>query len=1169
MEDGSTVTAGNGERLPLAAGSAITRELAASEKNLFEIALDADQLLRLFVTKGDMAVSLTIYDPAGQKSFEQVSHRFEVLEFSIPASSAGTYLLEIRSLELNSPRRQYELKTEPVRSVATLDQKKSMAQRAAADATILRANWTQESLRQAIKKYSEAATIWLSLHELRSAAFATMQAGEICVVLGEYREALVHYQKARAQARSAGARLEEARALSETGRLYSYLGENDLAQKEVLDALKVLATNSETSQPPILKDYHAESLTHLGEITYSKGDFFKSSKQFEEALKLFDEIGDRAGQARAHLFIGLIAGGLGIPEKVVSELSQSLNLYRAVKDKRGEGLALTALGLSHSLSRHEEHAIKKHRKAIDIFHAIGDQQSEAVAVNGVGQAYQNLEDYSNALEYYQRALGLFQEKGNLDSASVAMFNVAKAYRLNKNLDQALIFYQKCLNLSRVLKKVRTEANALNDIAAIYAARGSREKAIQQYRRILKVYAAISDRRQQALAWNNLGDAYTRFGEKQRALSSYERALALSEAAADQGVLVSSLYGIARAQRDLGMLEQAQSTIERSIRIIEDVRSNVASPDFRISYFSGVRKHYDLIIDVLMQLDHQRPNHGYAVAAFLASENARARSLRDILTEVGGDIRQGVAPELLTRERELGALLRSQAQYQMELSIAGGNPEDAEEVAHQINQLRTKYQEMESEIRDDNPRLLSLTRPAPLSLEQIQAQLRDDDSMLLEYALGDDRSYLWAVTADSVRSFELPPRVTLEEAGRDVYKLLTARQEIGERTAGDYQANVDAADRAYYEKAQNLSRLLLGQVAEQLGTKRLIIVTEGMLQYIPIDALPGPTGVGPNGANATPKDLLIATHEIVTLPSISTLAAIRQEKHKIGSSGRIVAVLADPVFNRDDDRVQNRRPQSDVGSAVSGTPANSSPDPAGPAESGGLMRLVHASEEADGIVAASPRGTTFVARDFNASRETATTPFVREHQILHFATHGFFNSEHPELSGIVLTMVKPDGSKTNGFIPLGDIYKLNLSAQLVVLSGCETALGKDITGEGLVSLTRAFMYAGSRSVVTSLWKVDDRATAELMKSFYESMLQEGMTPAAALRSAKRKIATQERWAAPYFWAGFVIQGEYREPIEIQRESSTRIALALVVLLVLISVGVVLQRRGRVRLRAGQT
>jgi CHAT domain-containing protein/tetratricopeptide (TPR) repeat protein len=1161
---------GNGEPIGLTDGAVIKRELTAGAKDLFGISVSRGHLLSLSIVKGDLALSVTFYDPSGQKLLKRVGYREELLDLSLLAEAAGTYLLEVCSLELNDLRRQYELKLEPMRPASTRDQKSNMAQMAAASASILRADWTENWLRQAVEKHDEAALIWLSSNDLRKAAAATMEAAEVCVTLGEFREALRRYQKARAQAKNAGARLEESKALSEMGLLYSYLGDNDQAQKHVLDALKLIAFDSQADRPATNRRNFANSLCNLGEISYSKGDLLKSSKHFEDALKLFNEIGDRSGAARVHLFIGYISGGLGAPEKAVAELSEAIGLYRAIGNKTGEGLCLTALGLSHSLNRNEEQAIRMHREAIDIFHGVGDRQSEAIATVGLGQAYENLMEYPTAVDNYQKALRLFQDQGTLDFAATTMLNIARGYRLGGDLNQALAYYEKCLKLSRAARKVRTEANALNDLAVLYAAQGNREKTIQQYRKILRFYASISDRRRQAMGWNNLGDSYFRFGEKQEALRSYKRALPLSEQSGDKGVEISSLYNIARTQRDLGALEPGLASIEKSIKIIEDLRTNVANQHFRISYFSGVRKHYDLCIDILMQLDRERPGQGFKAAGLLTSEKARARSLVDTLTELRADIRPGASPELLARERYLSGLLRAQALYQMDRSISGADSAETEEVARHVNQLRTEYQEIDSQVKDQSARFPGPGQSPPLSLDQIQAQLHDSDTILLEYALGDERSYLWAVTANSLHSYELPARSILEDAGREIYKLLTARQEVSERSAENYQTNVEESDRAFYEKAQNLSRLLLGQVADQLGTKRIVIVTEGILQYIPFDALPAPQAkiVGPIAGNTSPASAedppLLATNEIVTLPSMSTLAAIRQQRPKAGASDKIVVVFADPVFNGQDERLHNRTAGSNIASSELNQNSNQLAlrSLAGLVRNGGPRRLLHASEEADAILAVTPWGTSVVARDFHANRETAMKPFVGAYQIVHFATHGFFNSEHPELSGIVLSMVKPDGSTINGFMPLQDIYKLNLSAQLVVLSACDTALGKDVKGEGLVSLTRGFIYAGSKSVVTSLWKVDDRATAELMKNFYAAMLQDGMTPAAALRSAKRKIREEKAWSAPFFWAGFVLQGEYKEPIVVGSYPSPRMGLVVSVALVLISAGVLaLQRRRR--------
>jgi CHAT domain-containing protein/Flp pilus assembly protein TadD len=1132
--------------------------------------LTTGRLLRLSLDKGDLALSLILYDASGQKLIEEVSHGFEVLELSFPTDAAGMYRLEISSLEREGIR-QYQLKVEPIKAATPDDRKASIAQQSFARASVLRADWTEKSLRQAIDNYDGAAMIWLSLRDPRRAAVASMKAGSVSFVLGAYRDALKRYQKAADEAGSAGAKLEEAEALNQIGLLYSYLGHNEKAERTLLKALEVLGADRAGNQAAIVKQAYAQALNNLGEVNYSKGNLVKSSEHFERALKPFNEVGDRNGEARVHLFKGYIAGGIGEPEQAVAEISEALALYRTVANKTGEGLCLTALGLSHSLKRDEEHAIKLHREARDIFRTIGDRQSEAITLNALGQAYEFLSEYPMALENYQQALRLFQDNGGLDLAAVSMFKVATIYRLTGDLTHAQSYYDQCLRLSRAAGSSRTEANALNDVALIYASQGSRKKTVSQYRKILKYYEAISDRGGQAAALNNLGDFLLRVGEKKQALASYKRALPLSEQAGNKSVLISTLCNIARAQRALGALENALTSIKQSIKIIEDLRINVASPEFRTSYFAGVRQHYDLCIAILMQLDRLRPGHGFATAALLESENARARSLIDILTEAGVDIRQGVDPALVERERELQGLLRAQAQYQMDLSISGKDKAESLEVARQIAQLRTECQEIESRFRNENPRLLALTKRAPLSVEQIQAELSDPDTILLEYALGDERSYLWAVTADSIRSYELPSRATLEDAGREVYKLLIARQAVGETIEGSYQANVEAADRSYYEKALKLSQLMLGQVAPQLGTKRLLVVTEGVLQYIPLDALPTPPqqSLGSNvneTVSAISEELppLIATHEIVTLPSITALAAIRQEKHKLSSTDKMVAVLADPVFTSNDDRVENGRPKSST--AFSGDQS-----PEQPAlrnfekrlRNGGAMRLVHASEEADAILAATPPGTGMVAKGFDASRETAMSSLVGEYKIVHFATHGFLNGEHPELSGIVLNMVNRDGSKTNGFMPLHDIYNLNLSADLVVLSACDTALGKDIKGEGLVSLTRGFMSAGSKSVVASLWKVDDRATAILMAEFYKSLLLDGLTPAAALRSAKQKLRQEKAWSAPYFWAGFVLQGEYTEHIAVDRKSRLRIGLAVSLVLLLVSSGLIILRSRRRR------
>jgi CHAT domain-containing protein len=294
----------------------------------------------------------------------------------------------------------------------------------------------------------------------------------------------------------------------------------------------------------------------------------------------------------------------------------------------------------------------------------------------------------------------------------------------------------------------------------------------------------------------------------------------------------------------------------------------------------------------------------------------------------------------------------------------------------------------------------------------------------------------------------------------------------------------------------------------------------MLQYVPFGALPSP-----KSSESAVKIPLIAEHEIVSLPSASVLAVLRQEAVGRKTPIKTIAVMADPVFSVDDSRFAARGPK-EVAASEQGS-ARAVVNRAA-AESGvvSLERLRFSRMEAEAISGLAPDNLKFKALDFAANRTAAMNSDLGEYRIVHFATHALINNEHAELSGVVLSLVDEQGRPQNGFLRLYDIYNLKLGADLVVLSACQTALGKEINGEGIVGLTRGFMYAGAPRVVASLWRIDDRATAELMKRFYTGMLREKLRPAAALREAQVSMLKEKRWQAPYYWSAFTLQGEWK-------------------------------------------
>ncbi len=274
-------------------------------------------------------------------------------------------------------------------------------------------------------------------------------------------------------------------------------------------------------------------------------------------------------------------------------------------------------------------------------------------------------------------------------------------------------------------------------------------------------------------------------------------------------------------------------------------------------------------------------------------------------------------------------------------------------------------------------------------------------------------------------------------------------------------------------------MLLGPLAERLNAQRLAIVADGALGYLPFGVLPRPGSDEP----------LLARHEMVHLPSASALAVQREILTRRAPAPRQVAVVADPVF-----------------------------DPAD-----GFAPLPASRQEAAAIAALAAPGQALAALGADAGRELALGGGLSGYRTVHFATHGVIDAEHPALSGLALATLDERGRPREGFLHLRDIYNLRLGADLVVLSGCRTALGREVRGEGLVGLTRGFLYAGAPRVVASLWRVEDRATAELMTRFYRALWVDGLPPAAALRAAQLSIREERRWRDPWFWAGWVIQG----------------------------------------------
>lgn len=1097
-------------------GHPVVRELAGGATHFLQVALAEGQYLRVLVDQRGIDIKVAIFAPDGQKLVEMDSPNSTQgpEAAALIAAQRGNYRIEIASLNKEVPRATYEARVAALRTATEQDRQWIAAQSYYTEGQALRQQGTTESRRKSIESYQRALHDWRALGERLMEAHTLYCIGFAWRALNQPQKALEVFEEAlRLQQPEDGWR-EEANARYLIGLAQGDLGEPRQALTQFEQALILQRA---------MGDVYAEamSLLFVGESYRVIGEAHKALEYTKPALAVWQKLGNRGREATVLHNIGRAYETLGEHQSALEYFFQALQLQRSLQNRSEEALELNSIGYTHSLLGEWKKALEYYNQALALWRAAADQRREAIVLSNIGFAHAALNEQVKAAESYQQAL----------------------------------------KLQRAVNDPLAEAVTLEGLGYLYAASAAPQQALAQYERSLQLRRNTGDRLGEAATLSSRGQVYAALNQTEQAQGDFKESLQLYGANGNRRGRARAHYGLALVARARGQLDKARRQIEAALLLVEQVRADAGSQQLRASYLASVRKYYELNIDLLMQLDQARPavrpSESFAALALNASERARARSLLELLTEARADIRQGVDPALLARERELAQRLNAKAERQQELTGRRNEAQGAA-LAREISELEVEYQQVQAAIRRNSPHYAALTQPEPLKLADIQAQL-DDNTLLLEYALGEERSFLWAVTRDSLASFTLPRQAQITPLAQQVYDLLTARSRtVRGETPPQRQARITRADAQLPETARQLSELLLGPVAAQLGNKRLVIVADGALQYLPFRALPEPEGEterqrdkemekerakgkgekteAREAGDATHVAPLMINHEIISLPSASTLAVQRHELAARTPAPKLLAVIADPVFSVSDARLKHTAPAprrsatqeravSQAAIDAARSIEHTTEDSLLAARRPVIPRLPFTRREAEQITATAG-SDSFKALDFKANRATATSPALSQYRYVHFATHGLLDAERPELSALVLSLVDEKGRRQDGFLRAHEIYNLNLPAELVVLSACETGLGKQIKGEGLVGLTRGFMYAGAARVVVSLWNVNDRATAELMTKFYQKMLQEGQRPAAALRAAQVEMWRQQQWQAPYYWAAFVLQGEWR-------------------------------------------
>ncbi len=823
------------------------------------------------------------------------------------------------------------------------------------------------------------------------------------------------------------------------------------------------------------EDLNAEARAWIqaGEIHHALSEYHAAITCFRAALDC-NRPNDQRIEAQALSDTGISEWQQGRTPEALAHLQQARTSAAPMGMHYARGAILNNLGLLSWQVGDVRDAVRYYEEALEILAAVHHRQGQAFVANNIALAYASLGEYRKALAAYARAIREFLALGNKIAAGRALSTRAKVYLQLDRPAEAQRSVTRALAYLERGGDERATAEALNNLGQTQYAQHRYDAAMETCGRALGSFRKIGDRRGEANALMNLGRISEAQEHPAAALRYFGEALELFRSARARESETTVLFAMARVLRSQNRIAEARARLESAMSLVDAMRWEVAGERMRATFFASRLDVYQAYVDLLM-----KPGPGAQTAqtqemAFETADRARSRGVADLLAERLWEIREdGSDTTASTKEKrlhqELNYLIRRFDRM---------TDREQERARSRIDQLSEQIEALDDETRIHHPRFAELANPRPVPLREIQRELLEPGTLLLEYWLAPGRSYLWAITCAAFHSFELPPAERINPAAKHLAALLSSG--LPSQTT-----------------MRSLARHLLTPVRELVRkSNRILIVGDGELLIVPFAALPSPDDGQP----------LVAKHELVRLPSAAVMVNLRRDSKDRKRPEKLLAIVADPVVDGADVRLGAKRH---------------------PAPSDELTRLPFSGREAKAITSEAPKGAWELLTGFEATKDALVSDHLDEYRYIHLSTHGILDTQQPELSGLMFSRFHRDGTRRDGFLSLYDVYNIRLNAGLVTLSACRTGLGRPIRGEGLIGLTRGFLYAGAAAVVSSLFPADDEASSELMARFYEGLLGPlHLSPGEALHRAQNLMRQQTRWREPQYWAAFVLQGEWK-------------------------------------------
>ncbi len=918
----------------------------------------------------------------------------------------------------------------------------------------LRKKLTQRDLQAALSLFSASARDFITASLPTKAAYSQLEAGDTYQMMSRYDQALASYRRSLTLA---SPNLEaRCTAIGHIARTYANMGRLSDAKKYVAKADSICTAIPDKTL--------ADVVEAQGEVSFWSSNMTDAITSFTRARTLAHDANDVAVEALSSM---MLAEALNASDRnqSVHLAWGALKLWLANKDLYGAARAHMILAFFAGGEGNFRLAQCHCEDALPVFQRVADKDNAAIASNILGMVARESGDLDASYNRYLRARNDFAAARDELGEAESIDGMARVLLARRDYANLLPLYDRKLAIAENTGNRALLASALIDLASVYSAQRNYPGAEVNFQKALNEYRAARNRYGEGVVLMRLSEVRLAQNRPEDALELSGKALRLKEETAEAEDVARIQYVRALIDRKLNRLEDARSEIEKTITIIESQRLRIEKFDSRAQYFASVHNYYSLYIQLLMTLHEQNPTGGYDRRAFEAAEKSKVRSLLDMLSERG--------PPLPCE------------QILVETSIPG-SPSILETPAADT--------------------------ASALTLPEVQAQILDANTVLVEYALGDQASYAWVADTSTISTFRLASASEIRKTVHQFRESLIPLHAVEGEDPSQYLQRERAEKRSLALESDRLFKLLLAPL-DLPPQKRVVIVPDGPLQYVPFALLGTRRGVAP----------FLERYELAMLPSASVLVALRKSASAREPPTDSVVVFADPVFEK---------PKTSLVpllSAAAALPSVQSRElNRALLDSVGSQRipsLPGSRDEAFAIQGIFGTARTRLALNFDATRDAVIDGSLAHPRVIHFATHGIVDTQRPEMSGLILSLFNKNGESQDGYLRLSDIYKLKLSADLVVLSSCESALGKDLESEGTIGLPRGFLYAGARSVIASLWKVDDDATASLMKSLY-SRMQKGAPPSRALRGAQLDLMNSARFSDPYYWGAFVLEGDYK-------------------------------------------